>query len=319
MNKQLTCAITMGDPAGIGPEVILKALADKKIQRLADFLVIGNSQIFKKTAQISKIDLNNLKINFLDIGDISKLVFGKGIAAYGLTALDCLNAALELIKLQKVDVLVTAPVNKHAINQVENMFKGHSEYLAAAAKTKNFAMMLIGGRMKVVLVTRHLALKDVAKALTKEKIYQTLRLTAQSLKTYFGIAQPRIAVCGLNPHSGEQGMFGKEEIKIIRPAVIKAKKLAALEGPLPADTLFYCAGQGKFDAVVAMYHDQGLIPLKMQALHQGVNLTLGLPFVRTSPDHGTAYDIAGKNQANPGSMMEAIKLAIKIGAKLKQV
>ncbi|MBU4140642.1 MAG: 4-hydroxythreonine-4-phosphate dehydrogenase PdxA [Candidatus Omnitrophica bacterium] len=325
---RLTCAITLGDPAGIGPEVVVKALGDRRIQRLANFLIIGNSFAIEKTARISKIrlkidriqneeELPHKGIALLNVGAISKLVFGRGIAAYGLASLDFIKAALKLISLKKIDVLVTAPVNKHTISQAGRLFRGHTEYLAQRTKTRNFAMMLIGGPFKVVLATRHIALKKVAKALTAEKIYELLGLTVFALKKYFGIRRPRIGVCGLNPHSGEEGILGQEEIKIIRPAVVKAKKFASIEGPLPADTLFYSASQGKFDAVVAMYHDQGLIPLKTFAFHQGVNLTLGLPFVRTSPDHGTAYDIAGKNKANPGSMVEAIKLAVKIGSRIK--
>lgn len=322
---KLVCAITLGDPAGIGPEVVVKALKDKRIQRLANFLIIGNSFVIEKTARISKIKLKIDRIQseeelprkgiaLLNVGGISKLVFGRAIPAYGKAVLECIDAGLKLIKLKKIDVLVTAPVNKHTISQAGRLFTGHTEYLAQRTKTRNFAMMLIGGPFKIVLATRHIALKKVAKALTAEKIYEALGLTVFALKKYFGIRRPRIGVCGLNPHSGEEGILGQEEIKIIRPAVVKAKNLASIEGPLAADTLFYSASQGKFDAVVAMYHDQGLIPLKTFAFHQGVNLTLGLPFVRTSPDHGTAYDIAGKNKANPGSMIEAIKLAVKIGS-----
>ncbi|UCB56544.1 MAG: 4-hydroxythreonine-4-phosphate dehydrogenase PdxA [Candidatus Omnitrophota bacterium] len=328
---KLTCGITMGDAAGIGPEVILKALRDKSVQKLANFLIIGNSSVMEQTARKCRIKLNK-DVALSDVGETSRLVFGRGTPAYGRLALDCIDEALRLVKAKKIDVLVTAPVNKHTISQtgtffqghpvkccasrgspVDEVFTGHTEYLARATKTKKFAMMLIGGPLKVVLVTRHVPLKEVAGSLSTEKIYETLALSASYLKQYFGIRRPRIAVCGLNPHSGDEGTLGQEEIKIIRPAVIKAKALASIEGPLPSDTIFYSALQGKFDAVVAMYHDQGLIPLKMQAFHQGVNLTLGLPFVRTSPDHGTAYNIAGKNKANPGSMIEAIKLAVEIG------
>lgn len=313
---KLTCGITMGDAAGIGPEVILKALRDKTVQRLANFLIIGNSSTMEQAARGCRIKLNK-DVALSDAGGASRLVFGRGTPAYGRLALDCIDEALRLVKAKKIDVLVTAPVNKHTISQTGTFFQGHTEYLARATKTKKFAMMLIGGPLKVVLVTRHIPLKEVARSLSKEKIYETLVLCASYLRRYFGIRRPRIAVCGLNPHSGDEGTLGQEEIKIIRPAVIKARGLASIEGPLPSDTIFYSALQGKFDAVVAMYHDQGLIPLKMQAFHQGVNLTLGLPFVRTSPDHGTAYNIAGKNKANPGSMIEAIKLAVKIGLKVK--
>lgn len=307
----------MGDPAGIGPEVTLKALNDKKIQSLANFVLIGNSFALEKSAQALGLGKKLAQdIALLEVGNISKLKFGQASPAYGKVARESIDAALRLINSKKIDVLVTSPVNKHAIAQSGCRFRGHTEYLAKNTKTKKFAMMLVGGPLKVTLVTRHLALKDVAKYLTKERICQTIRLSAYALRKYFAIAHPRIGICALNPHGGEGGIMGQEEARIIQPAVEKTKGLAKVAGPLPADTLFYLALQDKFDAVVAMYHDQGLIPLKMSFLHQGVNLTVGLPFVRTSPDHGTAYDIAGKNKANPGSMIEAIKLAVRIGSRL---
>lgn len=329
--KKLTCGITMGDPAGIGPEIILKTLKDKRVRQLANFFIIGNSFVLRKTAQAIKAKLKlkvmqgdddfsekgEKEIGLIDVGNISRLEFGQAQEAYGLAALDYIKAALKLRKKGKIDILVTAPVNKHTISQAGCPFKGHTEYLAKACKIKNFAMMLLGGPFKVVLVTRHIALKDVPKALTKKNIYQTLMLAAGALKKYFGIRHPRIGVCGLNPHAGDNGILGKEENMVIRPAINMAKTQGSFIGPLAADTLFYLALHKKFDAVVAMYHDQGLIPLKTYALDQGVNFTLGLPFVRTSCAHGTAYDIAGKNKANPESMIEAIKLAVQLGAKSK--
>lgn len=328
---RLTCGLTMGDPAGIGPEVMLKALSDKSIQRLADFVIIGNSSVIDKTAGLLKIRLKVNKIRginylsntadrsirLLEVGNISKLTFGHGDSSCGLVALECIREAVRLTELKKIDALITAPVNKHTINLTGRPFIGHTEYLASATKTSNFAMMLTGGPFKVVLVTRHIALGEVARVLTEEKIYRTICLTVSALKKYFGIRHPRIGVCSLNPHSGDEGLLGQEEIEIIRPAIKKAKDLASIKGPISADILFYSALHGGFDAIVAMYHDQGLIPLKTFAFHQGVNLTLGLPFVRTSPDHGTAYDIAGKNRANPASMIEAIKLAVKIASRLR--
>jgi 4-hydroxythreonine-4-phosphate dehydrogenase len=327
----LTCGITMGDPAGIGPEVVIKTLQDKSIQRLANFLIIGNSFVMQKTAQICRMRLafnriendgqplqrKNRGILLCDRGMITKLVFGQAVKDYGLLALDCIKVALKLLKLSKIDVLVTAPVNKHTISQTGTIFKGHTEYLAKSVKTKKFAMMLLGGPFKITLVTRHIALKDVTQVLTKEKVYEAIYLTAFALKKYFDVNNVRIGVCGLNPHCGDGQLLGQEEAQVIRPAILRAKKIVAVEGPLSADAIFYSALQGKFDAIVAMYHDQGLIPLKTYAFHQGINVTLGLPFVRTSPDHGTAYDIAGKNKAHPGSMKEAIRLAIKIGYRLK--
>jgi 4-hydroxythreonine-4-phosphate dehydrogenase len=306
--KKITCAITMGDAAGIGPEVVFKALADRTIQGLANFVLVGNGRIFNQTARLTKIRLKT-DIVLLDI---------KGSSRNGSLSLEFIKQALRLIKAKKADVLVTAPVNKYTINKAGFRFTGHTEYLASATKSKEIAMMLVGGGLKIVLVTRHIALKDVPGALTKEKIENALALTSRCLKKYFGIARPRIAICGLNPHSGDQGLLGREEIKIIRPALLKVKHLGKILGPLPADTLFHLALQNKFDACLAMYHDQGLIPIKTAAFEKGVNLTLGLPFIRTSPDHGTAYDIAGKGCASAESMKEAIRLAVKIGLRIKK-
>jgi len=286
-SKKKTLAITIGDPAGIGPEITKKALASPKIRGLANFLVIGQADKAIKPGHPSKKS--------------------------GSQAIQFLEEAVEMANSNIVDAIVTAPISKEACRSAGFKFPGHTEFLASRAKTKNFAMMLVGDKLRVVLVTRHLALKDVARVLTIDKIYQTIKLTNKSLKKQFNIAQPKIAVLGLNPHAGEGGMLGAEEKNIILPAIKKAKqnKINAT-GPYPADALFYQAKDGKFDAIVCMYHDQGLIPLKMLAFDTGVNVTLGLPFVRTSPDHGTAFDIAGKNKANPASMIAAIRLAIEL-------
>ncbi|MBN3038930.1 MAG: 4-hydroxythreonine-4-phosphate dehydrogenase PdxA [Candidatus Omnitrophica bacterium] len=328
--KRLICAITLGDPAGVGPEITLKALADTRIRGRARFIVIGNYLALEKAASLGGIKLSDIKrikgeeelksgfdgpLVFLEAGKLKRLEFGRMRRAYAKAALESINVALRLMDAKKADALVTAPVNKHAISSLGKRFSGHTEYLAEYSGTKDFAMMLAGGPLKVVVVTRHIALKQVSRLLTIEKVYKTISLTACAMKKYFALRSPTIAVCGLNPHSGEGGVIGSEEQDIIGPAIKKAKGLAQIVGPLAADTLFYSAAHGRFDAVVAMYHDQGLIPLKMLALHKGVNITLGLPFVRTSPDHGTAYDIAGKNKANPGSMKAAINLAVQIGLR----
>jgi len=324
--NKINCVITLGDVAGIGAEVTLKALAQKQLRSLANFILIGNAEALGETARLCKIGLKINKIKnvdeitsskdnsvaLLDTGSVSKLIFGKSRASYGRLAITCVDRALDLIKTGAADALITAPVNKYAITKAGFSFSGHTEYLAKSAKAHNFAMMLIGGPLRVVLVTRHIPLKKVPHKLTTHEVFETLRLTYEFLKKDFGILHPKIAVCGLNPHSGEGMTLGNEEVKIIQPAINRAMRFAKVIGPLSADTLFYSAQKGNFDAVVAMYHDQGLIPLKMLALHQAVNVTLGLGFVRTSPDHGTAYDIAGKNKANPGSMIEAIKLAVKL-------
>ena len=266
--------ITTGDPRGIGPEVTKKALRDSKISDLAIFFVIEPED---------------------------------------RTGFDAVKKAVGLLKNKKADALVTAPVNKEAINRSGIFFQGHTEYLAKATDTKRFAMMLCGGKLKVTTVTRHVPLKKVSNILTQEKIIEASKLTDYALKKYFGIKEPRIGVCGLNPHCGEGGKIGKEEQNIIIPAIKKIKRyVSGIHGPISGDVIFHMAYHGKLDAVISMYHDQGLGPLKMAAFEKGVNVTLGLPFIRTSPDHGTAYDIAGKDMANPGSMKEAIKLAVKM-------
>ena len=266
--------ITTGDPKGIGPEVTEKALRDPRIKSLADFFVIEPRD---------------------------------------KTGFDAIERAVELLKKRKADALVTAPVNKAAINKFGIPFQGHTEYLAKATNTKKFAMMLCGGPLRVTTVTRHIPLKAISNTITQAKIIEAVRLTDSALKKYFGIKKPRIGVCALNPHCGEGGKIGTEERDIIIPAVRKIRRfIPGIQGPISGDAIFYMAFHGKLDAVISMYHDQGLGPLKMVAFEKGVNVTLGLPFIRTSPDHGTAYDIAGKGIADPSSMKEAIKLAVRM-------
>ncbi len=266
--------ITTGDPKGIGPEVTKKALKDPDIKRLADFFIIEPND---------------------------------------KTGFDAIEKAVDILKKEKAYALVTAPVNKEAINKSGIPFQGHTEYLAKATNTKKIAMMLCGDRLKVAIVTRHMPLKKVSGSITQEKIIETVRLTDFGLRKYFGIKKPRIGVCALNPHCGEGGKIGMEEQKIIIPAIKRIRRfIPKIQGPISGDVIFYMAYNGKLDAVISMYHDQGLGPLKMAAFEKGVNITLGLPFIRTSPDHGTAYDIAGKGIANPNSMKEAIKLAVRM-------
>lgn len=266
--------ITTGDPKGIGHEVTEKALRDPRIKGLANFFVIEPKD---------------------------------------KTGFDAIEKAVGLLKKRKADALVTAPVNKEAISKSGIPFQGHTEYLAQATATKKFAMMLCGGPLKVTTVTRHVPLKEVSAILTQAKIIEAVRLTDSALKKYFGIKKPRIGVCALNPHCGEGGKIGREEQDTIMPAVRKIRRFIPMaQGPISGDAIFYMAFHGKLDAVISMYHDQGLGPLKMVAFEKGVNVTLGLPFIRTSPDHGTAYDIAGKGIADPSSMKEAIKLAVKM-------
>lgn len=282
--------ITLGDLSGIGPEVVAKALRNTQIRAIRERLVV--------------------------IGDFShsqQVTTGKVSAKGGRFAYQYLQKAISLWKRGEIQTLVTAPVSKEAIVKAGYSFRGHTEFLEERTMTKQTVMFFADEKLKVALVTRHLPLKEVNKVLTASLIETTIGITAESLKKYWKISKPRIGVCGLNPHAGEGGLFGDEEKKIILPAVRKAqKKNAGIEGPLAGDSVFYHAFHGRYDAVVAMYHDQGLAPFKLLAYDTGVNVTLGLPFIRTSPDHGTAFDIAGKNKANPNSMIEAILLAHRL-------
>ncbi len=273
----------MGDPSGIGPEVTLKALASPKVKGLADFLVIGEE-------------------------------FGRKGASSGRASLEYIDKALDIACAGEADAIVTAPVSKSSIQKAGfPNFRGHTEYFAERTGTKKFAMMFVGEGLKVTLVTRHIALKRVPGVLTSALISDAISLTHKYLKDSFGIKFPKIGVCGLNPHAGEFGAFGTEEQNIITPAIRRlSKTMKNIYGPIPADAAFYDALNKRYDAVVAMYHDQALAPFKMLYFKSGVNLTLGLPFVRTSPDHGTAFDIAGKGVADPSSMIEAIRLACRL-------
>jgi len=312
--------ITIGDPFGIGPEVVLKALASPKLRGLANFIIVGDIPVLCAEAKVLKISLpRGEHVRFIDVGAIRRehdIKFGRQSRLSGRASLAYIDYALGLIKDGKADCLVTAPVSKEAISSAGVKFSGHTEYIAKAFKTDRFAMMLVGGPLKVTLATRHLPIKAVPKAVTKAEIVNCIGLSHEALKRYFGISRPRIGVASLNPHGGEGGSIGSEEERVIKPAVAQAKKrFKDITGPVSSEALFYEAFRGRLDCVIAMYHDQGLTPLKMIARDNSVNVTLGLPFVRTSPGHGTAFDIAGKGLANPESMTEAISLAIEMHRK----
>ncbi|MFH0771446.1 MAG: 4-hydroxythreonine-4-phosphate dehydrogenase PdxA [Candidatus Omnitrophota bacterium] len=317
-----TVAITIGDPFGIGPEIVLKALASRKFSRLANFLIVGDEAVISADSALLKpafrLDTQALISDFNIIKRKSEIRFGRPDAVSGGASLAYLDCALDLIKDKRADCLVTAPVSKEAISASGIKFSGHTEYIAAEFGVENFAMMLLGGPLRVTLATRHLPIRDLPKAITESEILKCVRLSYETLKDYFGIISPRIGVASLNPHGGESGFIGDEELKVIRPAVRKARRrFRNITGPVSSETLFYEAFRKRLDCVIAMYHDQGLTPLKMIARDKSVNVTLGLPFVRTSPGHGTAFDIAGKGTANPESMIEAIKMAIDMhNAKL---
>ena len=317
--------ITMGDPVGIGPEIMVKAINDSKIYTICKPLIIGDSYIIKQALEllnfkhhINIIDdptQGKYMFNTLDIMNISNLnidcssLFGPTIET-GTAMQDYITQGIDLALSHRIAGLVTCPITKTALKLAGSQFHGHTELLANRTKTQNYAMMLSGKKLKVILVTIHIPLSQVSAILTCEDIIKKIKLTHTSLKKRFNVKMPRIAVAGLNPHAGESSMFGREEEDIIAPAVLYAKKKGInVSGPLPPDTVFYQAVSKKYDAVVCMYHDQGLIPFKLTHFKDGVNTTLGLPIIRTSVDHGTAYDIAWQGTADPSSLTEAIKMA----------
>lgn len=307
---RIICGITMGDPSGVGPEIILKAFARPEVLNLADFIVIGDSFALNKSQRVK--ESKSQRVTFFDLKNVSREYhrFGKVSAEYGRASIEYLDKALELVKSKKIDCLVTAPVSKEAINLAGYKFSGHTQYIARSFGVDDAVMMLFNKKLRVSLVTQHIPLKEVSKSLDMEKIFNVIRKTSYALKYFFSIENPRIAICGLNPHASDNGVIGDEESRFVIPAMKKAKaNHIVVEGPFPADTIF--RKQAVYDAIVCMYHDQGLIPLKLTGFLDAVNITLGLPFVRTSPAHGTAFDIAGKNRADPSSFIEAVKTAVK--------
>ncbi|MFC1590614.1 4-hydroxythreonine-4-phosphate dehydrogenase PdxA [Candidatus Omnitrophota bacterium] len=321
--------ITIGHPTGIGPEVTLKALSDKKIASAGKFLLVGDrmpiESILRRLGMrvpywvIDGEDFNKRSLRpgtvlLLDTGNMPRrpLPYGSGDPAFGKPSVEYVSKAVKLLRSGIGDALVTAPIHKASAGKAGFRFAGHTEYLAHLTKTKKFAMMLIGGMLKVTLVTRHVPLKEVSAAISEKAVREAIEMTHDTLLKKFKIRSPRIGVAGLNPHAGEGGMLGKEERAIEKAIAGSSRKIGNLIGPRPPDVIFHEAYSGQYDAVVAMYHDQGLIPLKMLYFKTGVNLTLGLPFIRTSPDHGTALEIAGRGIADPDSMKEAIKLACSL-------
>ncbi len=304
--------ITMGDPNGIGAEVIVKALSCSEIQGLCEPLVFGSEEVLKQAKRIVGISSN---FEIVKIGDFAgaKLRPGKVDKKAGQASISYIKEAIRYALESKIDAIVTAPITKESIHIAGAKHPGHTEMLQELTGAKRVAMMFEGDKFRVVLATIHCALSEVPKLIDEEKIFSTIELAHESLVNLFKIDKPRIVVCGLNPHAGEAGAFGNEEILSIVPAVKRAvEKGMDVSGPISADTLFYHAAQGRWDAVIAMYHDQGLIPFKMLSFDDGVNVTLGLPIIRTSPDHGTAYDIAWRGKANPSSMIAAMEVAVRL-------
>lgn len=328
-------ALTMGDPGGIGPEIILKTLERFRPAK-SILLLIGSADVFEFAAEklnlpfrvhpvptLERSLLMENEINFLDITREAEALYEKMFPAphpkdevFTVGEISKWNAALAFSALKVaayqgacdlIQGLVTAPIQKEAIRLIDQKFTGHTEYLAKVARVKEFAMMFVSDRLRVTLATIHLPLKKVAGALKTEDIVEKIVLTEAFLKKRLNIKTPKIGIAALNPHGSE---FGTEEAEIIRPAVEHARKQGIkVDGPLSGDQIFYDAYHGKLDAVIAMYHDQGLAPFKMIAFDEGVNVTLGLPYLRTSPDHGTGFDIAYKNKANPAAFSSALQFA----------
>lgn len=329
MNKPII-AITIGDANGIGPEVTLKALAQKPLRDTCRAVIVAPISVVHQT--LPRIDVALKLQEWSEFGnsfpaddEIAALTFetgadfrvepGRVTAAAGKVAARSLEIALELALAKKVDAVVTAPISKKSLNLAGYHYPGHTEFLAEMTQAADVVMVLLSGNFRVGLATTHCALAEIPALLSQDKIVRKLKILSEDLRRRFKIANPKIAVAALNPHAGEDGMFGNEEIEIIGPAIAQAQALGVeAAGPFPADTLFARVDERPFDAYFAMYHDQGLIPLKMKSFGRAVNYTAGLPIIRTSPDHGTAFDIAGKGAADPGSMVEAITLAIKLAA-----
>ena len=326
--------ITMGDPTGIGPEIIVKALSMDEPFQACRPIVFGDQEVLSRAIEIQSLSTTleitekipedgylSGKIFLLPISrlDITSLRFGQPDRACGEAMVRYIEEAVKWATRGALDAITTCPINKQAINAAGYSFPGHTELLGHLTQASPVAMMFLGSKWKIVLVTTHLPLKDVSRWITASRILSTLRLTDEGMKKYFAIAHPKMAVLGLNPHCGEGGLLGEEEKREVLPAIAEAKSLGMdVEGPFPADSFFSLSGRTVFDAVISMYHDQGLIPIKMLDFNDAVNFTLGLPFIRTSVDHGTAYDLAGKGLADPTNLVKAVLAAANL-SKLRRM
>ncbi|MFC2013010.1 4-hydroxythreonine-4-phosphate dehydrogenase PdxA [Chloroflexota bacterium] len=316
--------ITMGDPTGAGPEIIVRALCSPEVRGRFKAVIIGDAAAMDAAVKIVAIPaaikvISNAGearfedgvIEVIDLKnvDMAALVRGRVHPMGGAVAYACIEAATGLALKEEIAAVVTAPLNKEALNKAGHNFSGHTEILAHLCGVNNVVMMLAARDLRIAHVTTHVSLRQACDQITKERILHVLRLTDKAVRQ-MGIAEPRLVVSGLNPHAGEHGLFGSEEAERIIPAIETAREEGLnVTGPLPPDTVFLRASRGEFDAALAMYHDQGHIPIKMLAFDEGVNVTLGLPIIRTSVDHGTVFGKAGKGTANPRSMIESIKLA----------
>ncbi len=320
-----TIGITMGDPVGIGPEIIVKALAQKEVFAYCSPLVFGDANVLNEANRVlgASCTINSVRrveeakgtpgtIDLIELShtDLNGFRFGTPKKPYAAQIIRYLKTALSFAMNGRIKGMTTCPINKGFLNDAGYPFTGHTEFLAQRTNSAPVAMMLVTPRLRVVLATTHCALGDVPGMITPEGIMDIIRITDSALRSSFGISNPKLAVASLNPHAGEGGLFGNEEKTAILPAIHGCRGAGVnVVGPLASDSLFHFAAEGIYDAVVCMYHDQGLIPIKLMGFKRAVNVTLGLPIIRTSVDHGTAYDIAGRGVADPSSLIEAIILA----------
>ena len=326
--------ITMGDPAGVGPEIIAMALTDPNLYEFCCPVVLGDAAVLSNTISILSekgLMAREIRINLvsnpakavgkpgaIDLMPLSNLDSeaiqpGRPVVAGGKAMVGYILRAVDMAVQGEIQGMVTGPISKVLMHQAGYRYDGHTQLIAHETNANDYVMMLAGSKLRVVLVTIHCALKAVPELLDREKVYKTIMITAKALKEDLGFSNPRLAVAALNPHAGEEGLFGSEEQEIISPAISRARQQGIeVTGPFPADTLFNQAATGRFEAVVAMYHDQGLIPLKLLHFSDAVNVTLGLPIIRTSVDHGTAYDIAGTGRADSSSLKAAILMATEM-------
>ena len=331
MSAKPVLAITMGDPAGIGPEVTLKALEHPEVWEICRPVVIGDARRLAEAARVvhsrlpvrgvqsvSELGEQESAVYVLDLANVEPgLPLGRVSPAAGRAAYEYIEHAVRLALSGEAAAVVTGPLNKEALHAAGLKFAGHTEILADLCGVKGTVMMLVAGALRVSHVSTHVSLRQAIERVTVERILHVVRLTHAAVASLRVVpAEPRIAVAGLNPHAGESGLFGSEEQEIIEPAVSRARSEGFdVRGPVPPDTVFYRAGQGEFDAVIAMYHDQGHIPVKLAGFAEGVNVTLGLPIIRTSVDHGTAFDIVGTGRADERSMLAALRLAAQMASQ----
>ena len=337
-------AITMGDPASIGPEIAVKALQQRSIHEICKPMLVGDAKVFEQIINTlklkvkvnavnnmadAKFELGIIDVFDLNITDVSKLQFGKIDAMCGEASFQAIKKAIELAMAKEVDATVTGPINKKSINEAGHHFAGHTEIYAHFTGTKKYAMLLVEDNINVIHVSTHVSLRQACDLVKKERIIQVIELIVAGLKR-LGKTNLKIGVAGLNPHAGDSGLFGTEDDEEILPAVQEARKLGYdVEGPVPPDTMFAKAAMGAYGGVVAMYHDQGHIPFKLAGFKwnaekqqmdsvKGVNITLGLPIIRTSVDHGTAFEIAGKGIASADAMILAIESAVQLSKNMNQ-